>query len=185
MHRRKGFWIATALVAASLAACSPVAQHLSSSASPSGSLPVSPTPTATSPPSTSTRSNPMAAAFWDDTNGLLVLTPGCASGDNICPDGVIERTGDAGRTWRIFDQVSASLSAIAVAGNDVAWVSESGARCGTGGACMASLVSDMDGFLLITRQEIQTGCTPPSCGPQLLSTTDGGRTWTIMSSWLR
>ena len=366
MNRRKGFWIATTLVAGGgLAACSPVAQHLSSSASPSVSLPVSPTPTATPP-------DPIAAAFWDDTNGLLILTPGCTSGDNICPGGVIERTGDAGRTWRIIDHVSASLSAIAVAGNDVAWVSESGAGCGAGGACMASnllitsdggadwadvvsptpvasvspqsataawavggssgftgagtrlvrttdgghtweqrtdpcsgvhgvgpltvsfagavhgwltcaglpatdlqpkalfstrdggatwqlqsdaclesatgqptrdvgmlscvgdvelmsslpddhawmwmargslsatanggvswapiamnivsddindalsasLVSDMDGFLLITRQEIQTGCTPSSCGPQLLSTTDGGRSWTIMSSWV-
>lgn len=51
------------------------------------------------------------------------------------------------------------------------------------GALSVSLVSDADGFLLITRPESQTGCTPLNCGPQLLSTNNGGRTWTIMSIW--
>ena len=50
-------------------------------------------------------------------------------------------------------------------------------------ALSVSLVSDADGFLLISRPESQTGCTPLNCGPQLLSTNNGGRTWTIMSIW--
>lgn len=47
----------------------------------------------------------------------------------------------------------------------------------------ASLVSDTAGFLLISHPETQAGCPPNGCGPLLMSTADGGRSWTALVSW--
>jgi hypothetical protein len=100
---------------------------------------------------------PVGAAFWDAQRGLLVATPACDSSTGVCPGGLIERTGNGGKTWQVVDRVSASLTAVASAGSDVAWVSETGgSSCGAGpGSCMAST---------------------------LLLTIDGGTTWRAVSS---
>jgi photosystem II stability/assembly factor-like uncharacterized protein len=45
----------------------------------------------------------------------------------------------------------------------------------------ASLVTDGTGFLLLSSPESQAGCSITGCGPQLLTTTDGGTTWTTLS----
>jgi photosystem II stability/assembly factor-like uncharacterized protein len=47
----------------------------------------------------------------------------------------------------------------------------------------ASVVSDTTGFLLISAPETNAACPAQGCGPQLLSTTDGGATWTTAFSW--
>jgi len=123
----------------------------SAHATPTPSAPV----TSTGPPHVNLV--PVGVAFWDTQRGLLVATPACDSSAGVCPGGLIERTGNGGKTWLVVDRVSASLTAVASAGSDVAWVSEAGgSSCGAGaGSCLAST---------------------------LLLTTDGGTHWTVVSS---
>jgi photosystem II stability/assembly factor-like uncharacterized protein len=47
----------------------------------------------------------------------------------------------------------------------------------------ASVLSDTTGFLLISAPETNAACPAQGCGPQLLSTTNSGDTWTTAFSW--
>jgi photosystem II stability/assembly factor-like uncharacterized protein len=152
MAQREKLGIAATFAALTLAGCAPVSAPATSEATVSSAhasiipatAPASPAP------------YPDTAAFWDLQHGLLVLRTACAGGDTACRAGVIERTDDSGRTWHVVDRVAARLSALAVAGSQVAWVSEAGSGCGAGpGSCAAST---------------------------LLRTTDGGRSWTEVMS---
>lgn len=151
MTHRERFGVVVTLAAFSLAGCSSAITH------PSTLGATSPSPTSTPTAPISTPSHPVGLAFWDAQRGLLIATPPCTSSGSTCPGGLIERTDDGGKTWHLVDRVSASLMAVAVAGRDVAWVSEqSGANCGSGpNACMA---------------------------PALLLTTNGGAIWRAVSS---
>src|ERR1700680_4282863 len=120
---------------------------------PAPSSRVTPPPSATTAP-TQMSFQPKGVAFWDTKRGLLVAAPPCATVGVTCPGGLIERTGDGGKTWHVVDSVPASLVAVALAGSDVAWVS-AGASCGLPGSCTTST---------------------------LLQSTDGGTTWREVSS---
>lgn len=146
MSHRERFGVVATLATLSLAGCSSAITH------PSAIAMTSSTPTTTPTAPLSTTPHPVGSAFWDAKRGLLVATPPCASGGSTCPGGLLERTEDGGKTWHVVDRVSASLMAVALAGSDVAWVSEQGGSgCGTGpGSCRAST---------------------------LLLTTDGGAVW--------
>lgn len=96
---------------------------------------------------------PDGVAFWNADSGLLVgtvTTPRCRAGSAACPGGLIERTTDGGRRWRVIYRVGVPLDAVAVAGRGVAWVTTG--RCGP--------------------------ASPDACGSRLLLVTaDGGRHW--------
>jgi photosystem II stability/assembly factor-like uncharacterized protein len=159
------------------------------SAQPSPRAPVTPTPT----PS---RSVPDAMGFWNAQRGLLIAAPACTNGGITCPGGLIERTTDGGKTWHLVDQVSVSLTAVALTGSDVAWVSEAGASCGVGGRCTTSiLLLTTDGgtswrqvhsqapvFSVSPTSATSAWAVAPlpdvfSAGTGLMHSNDGGQTW--------
>jgi photosystem II stability/assembly factor-like uncharacterized protein len=100
---------------------------------------------------------PDGVAFWDAERGLLVATlatPACIGGSTVCPGGLVERTGDGGRTWQVVDRVGKPLDAVAVGGTGVAWVTS--ARCAP--------------------------ASPDACGSShLLVTSNSGNTWSTVS----
>lgn len=77
--------------------------------------------------------------------------------------GSLSATSDGGKTWA---QIAANVVANDI--NDV--ISE-------------SLINDNDGFVLITHSEADPPCPALGCGPELLSTDDAARTWTLVNSW--
>jgi len=79
--------------------------------------------------------------------------------------GTLTTTSDGGRTW-------ASIAADVVT-NDV------------NEALSVGLVSDTTGFTLITHSEAGPACPAAGCAPQLLWTHNSGRTWTVVTSWVR
>ncbi len=97
---------------------------------------------------------PDGIAYWGPKHGLLVATittPACLVGTSRCPGGLIETTDDGGRTWRVVDHVDVPLNAVAVSGDDVAWV--------TSGRCTSP-------------------ASPDGCDSSLLFlTTDRGKSW--------
>lgn len=191
-HRERIGMVAT-VAAFSLAGCASAIVHPTSRATTTP--PRSPTSTLTAPASTAPY--PDGAAFWDAQQGLLVVTPACEGGDNPCQGGIIERTRDAGKTWQVVDRVSLSLSAVAVAGSGVAWVSEARSGCGAGpGSCAVStLLLAPDGgttWTDVASGRPVTSVAPASAstawaiaglagdsdaGPTLVHSTDGGQTW--------
>lgn len=167
----------------------PPIAHGSATPSPRGTM---------TPEPTSMSSVPDAVGFWDAQRGLLIAAPACVSPPGTtCPGGLIERTSDSGKTWHLVYQVAASLTAVALAGTDVAWVSEAGTGCGVGGRCATSLLLlTTDGgtswsqvpFHLSVFSVSPTSATtawaiaaaaPPDAfsGASLLRSGDGGQTW--------
>jgi photosystem II stability/assembly factor-like uncharacterized protein len=74
--------------------------------------------------------------------------------------GSLSATPDGGRTWA------------PIAANVVTYDVNNGISL--------TLVTDTTGFVLITHPEV---CPAFGCGPELLSTNDAGRTWTVVSTW--
>jgi hypothetical protein len=191
--------IASLAAAFAIAACAPTSVRpktsLLLSPSATSSLSEAPSPMSTSS-QTPTMPSPVGASFWDAKRGLLIAVPGCSAGGAACTGGVIERTADGGRTWQSVDRVVASLTAVAVAGSQVGWVSETAPGCGAGGLCQASiLLVTADGGAIWTTVASHTpvgsvspvsatsawavagiaGATPT--GAALVRSDDGGRTW--------
>jgi photosystem II stability/assembly factor-like uncharacterized protein len=77
--------------------------------------------------------------------------------------GSLSATSDGGRIWAPF--------AANVATYDV------------NGAISLSPVTNTTGFVLIDHSESYPACPALGCGPELLSTRDAGRSWTVVSSW--
>lgn len=47
----------------------------------------------------------------------------------------------------------------------------------------ASLVSDTTGFVLISSSEAHPSCPAVGCGPELLTTSSSGQSWTVLAHW--
>lgn len=132
-----------------------------------------------------------SVAFFDATHGLVVgSTPG--------GKGAVWRTADGGRTWSEKTLNTIQLTSVTVAGSSFAWTSP---RCviepisATGCSLLASVdggqswrvVSDGE-FNALSFVDAQHGwgVTPAFRPPpgaavdRVLSTTDGGRTWTAL-----
>jgi photosystem II stability/assembly factor-like uncharacterized protein len=192
MADRTRFGMVTAMASLSLVGCSPAIVQPTSRATISAATSPTSAPTAAA----ATAPYPVSAAFWDTQHGLLIVTAACPGGDNTCSGGVIERTDDAGKSWHVVDRVSASLSAVAVAGSQAAWVSVAGSGCGAGpGSCAAStfLVTTDGGtkWAEVSSRTPVTSVSPASAttvwalagppgiaaGATLVHSADAGRTW--------
>jgi photosystem II stability/assembly factor-like uncharacterized protein len=157
-------------------------------------LTVAASATASQPPANGPTPPPIATvssvAFFDAGHGLDV-------GATPAGLGAVWRTADGGHTWSETDPASEGLAFVTVAGTRDAWAtvmcpnpSWSGETC--------SLIASSDGgatWHTISDQKLQSlsfvdpthgwgvgpgGAEPGAAGGGLLSTTDGGRTWTVL-----
>lgn len=134
-----------------------------------------------------------AIAYFDADRGLLAGSTGPDGGPT---SGVIWRTADGGKTWTVAARMAAAFSSLATVGGE-AWA---GASCpGASGPCDPGVWSSGDGGATWEQMSTtpvtslvfadathgwatQLGPAPgPVIGPliaSLLSTADGGRTWT-------
>lgn len=75
------------------------------------------------------------------------------------------------------------LEATTDGGTAWTWIAQTTVTDDANQVLSASVVGDGTGLLLIGAPETPAGCPAAGCGPQLLTTTDGGVAWTTVESW--